>query len=45
MPYVLSLRHKVSMCQMSTIGMGWSEIHWLARDGGGLMAAMFKTWT
>jgi hypothetical protein len=24
--------------------MGWPDIHWLARDKGGLVAAMFEAW-
>jgi hypothetical protein len=27
------------------IEMGWPDRHWLASDQGGLVAAMFETWS
>jgi hypothetical protein len=38
--------HAVDLVSRSTwqIKMGWPDIHWLARDNGGLVAAMFEAW-
>jgi hypothetical protein len=37
-----TLGQQVNIRQM---GMAWPDIHWLVRDKGGLVAAMFETWT
>jgi hypothetical protein len=29
---------------MWQIELGWPDMHWLARDKGGLVAAIFETW-